>query len=234
MKPRAAISWSGGKDSYLALHRSHRSFDIVGMITMFDEAGARSRSHGLRPGIIAAQAQRLGLPVCAGRGSWTTYEAGYHEALAEARALGITHVIFGDIMYASNREFPDRVCAAAGLTPVEPLWGEPTAELYREFVATGADARIVTVRGNLLDTAWLGRRLTLDLLSELVAAKVDPCGEHGEYHTVVLDAPLFSSAVPIELGEHVSHGGCLAVDIAPASPSPFPLPPTPFLCAESV
>ena len=75
------------------------------------------------------------------------------------------HVIFGDIMYESNREFPERVCAAEGLTAVEPLWGEPTAALYREFVATGADARIVTVRDGVLDPSWLGRRLTLDLLT---------------------------------------------------------------------
>jgi diphthine-ammonia ligase len=214
MKPRAAISWSGGKDSYLALHRSRHSFDIVGMITMFDDAGARSRSHGLRPEIVAAQAQRLGLPTFTGRGSWTTYEAGYCAALTEARTLGITHVIFGDIMYASNREFPERVCAVSGLTAVEPLWEEPTADLYREFVATGADARIVTVRADVLDSSWLGRRLTLDLLPELEAAKVDPCGEHGEYHTVILDAPLFSSPIEVEFGDQVDQGGCRAIDIA--------------------
>lgn len=216
MKSRAAISWSGGKDSYLALHRSRHSFDVVGMITMFDDAGARSRSHGLRPEIIAAQAQRLGLPIFTGRGSWTTYEAGYCTALAQAHTLGITHVIFGDIMYASNREFPERVCAVSGLTPVEPLWEEPTADLYREFVATGADARIVTVRADVLDASWLGRRLTLDLLPELTAAQIDPCGEHGEYHTVVVNAPLFSSPIQFEFGEQVEHGGCRAIDIAPS------------------
>ena len=92
-----------------------------------------------------------------GLGSWATYEAGYRRALADARALGITHVIFGDIMYESNREFPERVCAAEGLIAVEPLWGEPTDALYREFVQTGADARIVTVRDGMLDPSWLGR-----------------------------------------------------------------------------
>ena len=97
MKPRAAVSWSGGKDSYLALHRSRPSYDIVALITMFDEGGARSRSHGLRPQILEAQADRLGLTICTGRGSWATYEDGYLQALADARALGISHVIFGDV-----------------------------------------------------------------------------------------------------------------------------------------
>lgn len=212
MKPRAAVSWSGGKDSYLALHRSRVSYDVVALITMFDEAGSRSRSHGLRPQILDAQANRLGLPICKGRGSWTTYEAGYLAALAEARGLGISHVIFGDIMYEANREFPERVCAASGLTAVEPLWGEPTERLYREFVLTGADARIVTVRDSVLDASWLGRRLTLNLLGDLQNAGADPCGEDGEYHTVVIDAPAFSSPIELVALDHVSRHGCWALD----------------------
>jgi diphthine-ammonia ligase len=162
--------------------------------------------------ILEAQAHRLGLPICTGRGSWATYEAGYLQALGQARSLGISHVIFGDIMYDSNREFPERVCGVSGLIAVEPLWGEPTADLYREFVLTGADARIVTVRDSVLDPSWLGRRLTLDLLDDLVAAGADPCGEHGEYHTVVVDAPAFSSRLDLTPLHQVSHGGCWALD----------------------
>jgi len=220
MKPRAAISWSGGKDSYLALHRSCSTYDVVAMITMFGEDGGRSRSHGLRPEVVEAQAHRLGLTLCRGLGSWATYEDGYRRALSDARALGITHVIFGDIMYESNREFPERVCAAEGLIPVEPLWGEPTATLYREFVATGAEARIVTVRDGVLDTSWLGRRLTLDLLPEITATGVDPCGENGEYHTVVVNAPLFSSRISVITHDYVCHGGCWVVDLAIDDPAP--------------
>jgi uncharacterized protein (TIGR00290 family) len=213
MKPRAAVSWSGGKDSYLALHRSRSSYDVVAMITMFGEDGARSRSHGLRPEIVDAQARRLGLTLCPGLGSWATYEAGYRRALADARVLGITHVIFGDIMYESNREFPERVCAAEGLTAVEPLWGEPTSSLFREFISTGATARIVTVRDGVLDRTWLGRPLTVDMLPEFERMGVDPCGEHGEYHTVVVDAPLFSSALPVRIGNDVCRDGCWAIDL---------------------
>jgi uncharacterized protein (TIGR00290 family) len=213
MKPRAAVSWSGGKDSYLALHRSRASYDVVAMITMFDQDGGRSRSHGLRPQILEAQAERLGLTLCQGRGSWATYEDGYLRALIDARALGITHVIFGDIMYDSNRAFPERVCAANGLTAVEPLWGEPTGHLYKEFVLTGADARIVTVRDGVLDPSWLGRRLTLNLLADLIAAGVDPCGEHGEYHTVVVDAPAFPSPIDLVALDYVCRDGCWALDL---------------------
>jgi uncharacterized protein (TIGR00290 family) len=213
MKPRAAVSWSGGKDSYLALHRSRSSHEVVALITMFDEIGTRSRSHGLRPEILEAQADRLGLPIYKGRGSWATYEDGYLQVLREARSLDISHVIFGDIMYESNRRFPERVCAVSGLTAVEPLWNEPTEQLYREFVLTGADARIVTVREHVLDQSWLWRRLSLELLPGFDAAGADPCGEHGEYHTVVVDAPAFSS--PIELAPlgYVSRSGCWTLDL---------------------
>ena len=213
MKPRTAISWSGGKDSYLALHRSRSTYDVVAMVTMFNEDGARSRSHGLRPEILGAQASRLGLPIFAGRGSWASYESDYRQALEDARSLEITHVIFGDIMYASNRAFPERVCAAEGLAAVEPLWEEPTAALFREFVGTGADARIVTIRDGVLDRSWLGRRLTLELLDDIEAAGIDPCGEHGEYHTVVLDAPLFSAPISVIWRNEALHHGCWAIDI---------------------
>ena len=199
MKPRTAISWSGGKDSYLALHRSQSAYDIVAMVTMFNEDGSRSRSHGLRREILDAQAARLGLPICAGRGSWATYEADYRRRAPERSSLDVTHVIFGDIMYASNRAFPERVA----LTKASSRWsrcGRSPPTPFREFVATGADARIVTVREGVLDRTWLGRRLTGDLLRDIRAAGIDACGEHGEYHTVVLDAPLFSSPISGDVG----------------------------------
>src|SRR4029078_2292972 len=138
VKPRAAASWRGGKDSYLALHRSLSQFDVVAAITMFNDDGTRSRSHGLRPDVVAAQMQRLGLRHVCGRASWTTYEPAYRAALRELRSLDVTHVIFGDIMYESNRAFPERVSAAEGLAAVEPLWGEPSEAPYRWLMHTRA------------------------------------------------------------------------------------------------
>jgi uncharacterized protein (TIGR00290 family) len=197
----------------LALHRAGHAFDVVAMVTMFDESGARSRSHGLRPDVLAAQAACLGLDLVTGRGSWQTYEAGYQAALAEVGRHDITHVIFGDIAGETNREFPERVCQAAGLVAVEPLWGEPTPDLFREFVATGAEARMVTVRDGRLDAGWLGRRLTLDLLPEFVALDIDACGEYGEYHTVVLNGPLFARPLDVTFGQRVQRADCWAVDV---------------------
>src|SRR4051794_19610631 len=125
-QPRAAISWSGGKDSCAALHRTHALYDFVCMITMFGEDAARSRSHGLRPEVLAAQADRLGLRRITGRCTWETYDAAFDAALLEAKADGVSHVIFGDILFDEHRAWAEARCAAHGLTAVEPLFGSST------------------------------------------------------------------------------------------------------------
>jgi uncharacterized protein (TIGR00290 family) len=211
IRPRAAVSWSGGKDCCLAFMRARDAFDLVALITMFGEDGNRSRSHGLTPKVIAAQANRLGLPIHMGRCSWPTYTEQYLELLAEARQHDITHVVFGDILGDAHRAWNERVCAAHGLTPVMPLWGQPTLELAQEFIARGGEARFVTVRSPL-DECWLG--LTLDdvALQRLQSIGADPCGEFGEYHTVVTGCPAFSSPLTLESGQRVLSGGCWALD----------------------
>ena len=213
-RPRAAVSWSGGKDCCLALLRARDAFDVVALVTMFGEDGSRSRSHGLTPAVIAAQAARLGLPVHTGRCSWSTYTEQYLALLAELAQHDITHVVFGDIMGDSHRAWNERVCAAHGLTPVMPLWGEPTLSLASEFIARGGEARLVTVRPPLLDESWLGLTLDAPALQRLQAIGVDPCGELGEYHTVVTGCPAFSSPLTLETGRSVLSGGCWALDFA--------------------
>jgi uncharacterized protein (TIGR00290 family) len=213
VRPRAAISWSGGKDCCTALLRASQAYDVVAMITMFAEDGERSRSHGLRPAVIAAHGQRLGLRNLTGRCSWSSYTDEYVRLLGEASAAGITHVIFGDIMGDAHRVWDERVCEAHGLTPVLPLWGESTRTLVEEFIATESTAVIVTARAALLDATWLGRSITLDCVRELEALGVDPCGELGEYHTVVTNTPLFSAPLELTFGAREMHSDCWALDV---------------------
>lgn len=222
MKPRAAISWSGGKDCCTALLRAHRDYEVVAMITMFGEDGERSRSHGLRPDVIAAHAERLGIRSLTGRCSWASYTDEYTRVLGAAAALGVTHVIFGDIMGDAHRAWDERVCAQHGLTPVLPIWGEPTRTLVEEFIASGSTAVIVTARAAHLDESWLGRTITLDAVRELERLGVDPCGELGEYHTLVTGTPLFNAPLDLALGAREMHSDCWALDVelAPAAPSP--------------
>jgi uncharacterized protein (TIGR00290 family) len=213
VKPRAAISWSGGKDCCTALLRTYRDYDVVAMITMFAEDGARSRSHGLRPEVLSAHAERLGVRNLTGRCSWRSYTKEYIRLLSEASAMGITHIIFGDIMGDAHRTWDEGVCAVHGLTAVLPLWGESTRTLVGEFIATGNTAVIVTARCAYLDATWLGRSITLEAVEELESRGVDPCGEFGEYHTLVTSTPLFSSPLQFTLGVQERHSDCWALDV---------------------
>ena len=210
---KAAISWSGGKDSCAAYHRARADVDFVCALTMFNGDGTRSRSHGLRPDILAAQAVRLGLRSLTQQCEWATYDEAFDRALADAAALGVTHVVFGDILFDEHKQWAEQRCFDRGLTAVEPLWKQSTTDLYTDFLALGARARIVTIRSSELDESFLGRDLSEDLLPELIARGVDPCGERGEYHTVVTDCPAFSQPLRVRAIGRATHSGCIAEDL---------------------
>jgi uncharacterized protein (TIGR00290 family) len=212
-RPVAAVSWSGGKDSCSALHRTAADFEVVAALTMFDESGARSRSHGLTPAIVEAQAACLGVRSVTARCTWETYNAAFGEALSSLSASGVTHVIFGDIMFDENRGWAERMCAAHGLVAVEPIWGEPTETMLREFIASGGEAMIVTARTPMLNDSWLGRVLSLDMIEELARLGVDPCGERGEYHTLVTNSPLFRTPLRVRARGRVLRSECWALDL---------------------
>jgi len=183
------------------------------MLTMCDDRGERSRSHGLRPEVLDAQAERLGVRRVARACSWSTYNDAVASALAELARDGITHVVFGDILFDEHRRWAETMCAPHGLTAVEPLFGLSTTALFEEWTASGADAIIVTARAELLDASWLGRALRREMLGEFARLGVDPCGERGEYHTVVTASPLFSRPLAVTHGERVERSGCWALDV---------------------
>ena len=217
MKPRAAISWSGGKDSLAAFDRASATCDIVASVTMVDEHAARSRSHGLRPDVLAAQVRRLGVEPLFGRCSWATYDAVFSHSLDVLAAQGVTHVVFGDILFEEHREWAERMCRGSGLTAVEPLWGSATATLFDEWVDSGADALIVTARSGVLDESWLGRRLDRTMLADFARLGVDPCGERGEYHTLVTNCRSFKTPIAVQHGVTVRRADCWALDVMLAS-----------------
>ena len=214
-KPRAAISWSGGKDSLAALAAVRDDLDVVTALTMFDESGARSRSHGLRPELVAAQANRLGVRSVIARCGWDTYDASFRDALTALARDGITHVVFGDLVFPEHRKWAEDRCAESGLEAVEPLWGRSTSELFDAFVTSGARALLVTVREPWLDESWLGRPLDAAMKDTFALRGIDPCGENGEYHTAVIDSPLFSRPISVAHGARVRRGACVALDLIP-------------------
>jgi uncharacterized protein (TIGR00290 family) len=183
------------------------------MITMCDDEAGRSRSHGLRPEVLDAQAERLGLARITGKCKWSGYDAAFSVALEEAAGRGITHVIFGDILFEEHRMWAERICATAGLTAVEPLWGESTDRLFEEWVLSGSEAVIVTARAEQLDQSWLGRVLRREMFEELQRLGVDACGERGEYHTLVTSTPLFDAPLRWRTEGRVLRSGCWALDV---------------------
>lgn len=182
---------------------------------MFDETGSRSRSHGLRPSLVEQQAERLGLRLVSACCAWETYNARFTAALRTLAEDAVTHVVFGDLLFPEHREWAEQRCAEAGLTAVEPLWGVPTPHLFDAFVRSGATALMVTVREPWLDETWLGRRLSADMKPLFAERGIDPCGERGEYHTAVIDSPLFSRPIAVTAGERVKRGECFALDLVP-------------------
>ncbi|HZI78022.1 MAG TPA: hypothetical protein VFD69_00840 [Vicinamibacterales bacterium] len=214
-RPRAAVSWSGGKDSCAAFERSREAFDIVAALTMVDLDGTRSRSHGIRTELLLAQSAALGLRHVMRPCDWSTYELEFENGLRELKADGVTHVVYGDLMYPEHRAWAERLSENAGLVAVEPLFGMPTLELARGFVRSGGRATMVAVNASKLDATWLGTELSDEAIDRLVTLGVDPCGENGEYHTFVTDSPSFAHPVAVRAGETVQVRGYWAVDLVP-------------------
>jgi diphthine-ammonia ligase len=212
-KPKAAVSWSGGKDSYLALDRVANAFDVQALVTMFTEDGTRSRSHGLRPEVMSRQANLLNLPLVSGRGSWETYEEEFKRVLRDLARYGFSHVIFGDIFLDQHKAWVERVCNESGLEAIEPLWGEDTTALLQEFLATGAQAQIVATKAALLDEKWLGRILSEEMLSTFESLRVDACGERGEYHTLVFASPRMTAPLQLREVARLVHDGYWMLDL---------------------
>jgi uncharacterized protein (TIGR00290 family) len=180
---------------------------------MFNEDGSRSRSHGLRPEIVAAQAAALGLPLICGQATWQSYEAEFQGLLLKALDMGVSHVIFGDIFPEAHIEWAEGISKAVGLTAVEPLRGEPTQHLATEFVNWGGKATILSVRSNKLDDHWVGRPFDSNAIQELTNLGVDPCGENGEFHTIVTFCPLFRGELRLILLGTMTYSGCKFIDL---------------------
>jgi diphthine-ammonia ligase len=195
---RVFVSWSGGKDAYLALQRAvRRGAEPAALVCMLHEDGLVSRGHGLPRALLEEQAAALGVPLVTRATTWDGYEAIFVSLLHELRAQGVQAAVFGDIDLQGHRDWVEGVCDLAGLGCHLPLWQEPRRRLIDEFLAGGSRATIVAVDSAKLGAEFLGLELDDAVISRLEAAGADACGEEGEYHTMVTQAPLFSRAVPL-------------------------------------
>jgi len=206
---RVFASWSGGKDCCLALHRARLSgLDVCYLANTVTADGQRSCSHGMAAGVIKKQAEALGIPIFQQPTGKDDYEARFVEMLKFFQTQGITGGVFGDIDFNAHREWIERVCASAGMTPHLPLWLEDQRRLVEEFIDLGYVAVVVAVKAEILGEEFLGRKLDRQFLDELAGLNrgITPCGEAGEFHTLVLDGPLFKKRLEITASEKVTRG----------------------------
>lgn len=207
-------SWSGGKDSCLALHRAMVEHGpATALLNMLSEDGEHSRSHGLTRAILQAQADAIGVPILFGSATWEDYETAFVDLLRSSASRGAKACAFGDINLDAHREWEERVCASAGLRALLPIWEEDHGALVREFLDAGFRAIIVTLDTERVPEDCLGRELDAALLAEFADQDIDVCGEAGEFHTLVIDGPIFRAPVTIGQGKHIRMGKYAVLDL---------------------
>lgn len=194
-------SWSGGKDSAYALHLAIQAGAKPGLlITMLTEGGTRSRSHGLSRELLLAQAGALGVPIHFEATNWDGYEEAFVRAVSTAAGKGLTTGVFGDIDIQPHREWVERVAALGGTNAYLPLWQADRAELMRDVLAVGFKPMLVAVRDGKLPPDLLGEVIDEPMLARFEEHGVDLAGENGEYHTVVVDGPIFGKPLSVAPG----------------------------------
>lgn len=214
-------SWSGGKDCSLALYQAIQAgARPVALVNMLSEDGIRSRSHGLHRSVLEAQAKAMGLPIIFGAATWDDYEREFEECLLQAKALGAAGGIFGDIHLEEHPDWTDariwaeKVSERTGLQAHFPIWELTTSQVVRAQLDVGFKSMIVSVRDGVLSRELLGKILDYEVLSEISDAGADVAGEIGEYHTVVIDGPLFRQAVEIVPAGSQLRDGVWFLDVA--------------------
>jgi uncharacterized protein (TIGR00290 family) len=215
------FSWSGGKDSAMALHVLLRdpNFQVVSLLTTVTEGYERISMHGVRSELLRRQGQSIGLPVeevrippsCVN----SIYETRMAEAVLRFRDRGVMHFAFGDIFLEDLRAYREQKLVQANMTALFPIWKVDTHELAQRFLTDGFRAITACIDPRKLDKSFAGRELDSSFFRDLPAG-VDPCGENGEFHTFVFDGPFFRSAIPIQAGSVVERDSFVFCDLLPA------------------
>ncbi|HTL07961.1 MAG TPA: diphthine--ammonia ligase [Chitinophagaceae bacterium] len=206
MNKSIACSWSGGKDSCFALMQAVLNGAVPALlVNMMNENGRISRSHGLPASILQQQAAAMQLPIITRPSSWQDYETNFVDVLkAAVVSHSISAMVFGDIDLQAHRDWEEMVCSKAGIEALLPLWQQPRRPLVYKMMDAGIEAMIVSCNTTLGD-AFLGRFITPELIPLLEAKGVDVCGENGEFHTVVVNCPLFEAPISLPSYSKILH-----------------------------
>ncbi len=218
MREKVLLSWSGGKDSTLALQAisQNQRYEIVGLLTTVTEDYHRISMHGVRESLLEQQARSIGLPISkvliSKNGSNEEYESQMKEVLLKFQQSGVNAVVFGDIFLEDIRKYREENLARVGMKGVFPLWGKDN--LPQAFIDSGFKAIITCVDAKALDKKFVGRLFDREFLAELPAS-VDPNGENGEFHSFVYEGPIFRKKISYRIGEVVKRDSFYFCDLEP-------------------
>jgi len=208
MKEKVLLSWSGGKDSALALYELHKTenCNVTALLTTISEPYDRVSMHGVQRTLLKQQAKSLNLPLkevfISKTMSKEQYESKMHNVLTECAEAGVSAVVFGDIFLQDVREYREEKLSKIRLKAIFPLWERDTTKLAHSFINLGFKAVVTCVDSNFLDKTFISETFDELFLSKLPST-VDPCGENGEFHSFVYDGPIFREKVSHTVGEVV-------------------------------
>ena len=218
---RVLLSWSSGKDSAWCLHvlRQQGEYEVVGLLTTFNEEANRVAMHAVRRELVERQAEATGLSLWTVPLPWPCsnekYESLMSGTCAKALGEGIAGIAFGDLFLEDVREYRVKKMKDAGLEPIFPVWGLPTRTLAEQMIASGLRAKLTCVDTEKLPRSFVGRDFDQELLADLPVG-VDPCGERGEFHSFVYAGPMFEAVIPISVGKRIVQDRFVFADLEAA------------------
>jgi len=220
MPKQIILSWSSGKDSAWTLYQLQQDpdYDVVGLVTTVNQKHQRVAMHGVRERILQQQADAAGLPLhtlnipspCTNK----EYEDVMKNFISVMQKNKIKYMAFGDLYLEDIRQYREKQLEGTGISPVFPLWLQPTGQLAKTMIDGGLEAIITCIDPKKLTSAFAGRNFNLEFINDL-PADVDPCGENGEFHSCVHNGPMFKQAISVTAGEVVERDGFVFADLVP-------------------
>lgn len=185
-------SWSGGKDSCFACYEAMRQgYKVSRLVNFIFRESQRVSFHGTEAKLIQLQSRAIGIRLLQKETTWDGYEQEFKEAVRSLIPSGVKGMIFGNIYLQDHKDWVERVCGELGIEAVEPLWGKNPEEILSSFIDAGFEAVIVSAQSKLIDRDWIGHLVDRDFITYLKDRNIDVCGENGEYHTLVINGPIF-------------------------------------------
>jgi uncharacterized protein (TIGR00290 family) len=198
---QVVVLWSGGKESCFACYKAMVDGFKVSYLLNFVSKDKRCISHGLDSKLMVAQSQAVGIPIIQKEVTWNTYEEEFKAIMRKLKQMGIRRAVFGDIDIQEHKDWVYRVCGEVDIKPMEPLWGLDPEQILIDFIDEGFKGIVVNVKADLFGKGWLGRKVDRSFIEDLQKLqreyKIHICGELGEYHTFVIDGPIFKRRIKI-------------------------------------